>query len=98
MSASQAVESIKEHFEAFVKSAEEKLEQDLPKVEETVTAAESNPVVQAVSAAVHLPEVPDLLSALASFVTVVDGALGKAKEAGAAAAAPQPEQAPAQPA
>lgn len=91
MSASEAVRSIEQHFAAFLASAKEKLEQDLPVLASTAAAAESNPVVLAVAQAAHLPEVPELLSAVAGFLTAVDAALGAAKAAAVQPAAePQP--------
>lgn len=98
MSATEAIKSIEQHLEAFVQSAREKLEQDLPVVEKTVADAESNPVVAALAGAAHLTAVPEVLSALASVVGVLDAAIGNAKAQGAAeaqqaaAAAAQPEQ------
>jgi hypothetical protein len=55
-------------------------------VEKVVTDAESNPVVQAIGAAAHLTAVPEVLSALASVVGVLDTAIGNAKAQGAAEA------------
>jgi hypothetical protein len=96
MSATEAVNAIKEHFESFVKSAEEKLEQDLPKVESAVTAAESNPVVQAVASATHLSEIPEALPGVASLIGFLDSLVGSAKAKGAAeAAAPETPAPPA---
>jgi len=85
----QAVENIRQHLEAVVADAKAKLEDDLPHVQQWAQQAASNPAVAALAAAVHLPEAPAALEALAGFIGAVDMAIGNAKAAAAAAAAAQ---------
>lgn len=87
MDIAQAVQNIRQHLEAVKADVEAKLEQDLPGLESWAHAASANPAVAALSAAVHLPEVPEVLQGLAAFIASVDAALGAAK----AAAAQQPD-------
>ena len=91
-----AVENIRQHLEAVKADAEAKLVQDLPGLASWAQSAASNPAVAALSAAVHLPEVPEVLAALADFIAKADAALGAAKAQGAAEAA-QPAAEPAAP-
>jgi hypothetical protein len=81
-----AVANIRQHLEAVKADVEAKLEQDLPQVEQWAHAASTNPAVAALSAAVHLPEAPEALAALAGFINAVDTAIGNAKAAAAAQA------------
>ena len=88
-----AVENIRQHLEAVKADAEAKLVQDLPGLASWAQAASTNPAVAALSAAVHLPEAPEVLAALADFINKADAAIGAAKAQGAAEA-----QQPAEPA
>jgi hypothetical protein len=90
----QAVENIKNHLEQFIESAKAHLEQDLPEVASVAQAAATNPVIAALSAAVHLNEAPDVLASLASAITVLEAKLAAEHAAGVAegqAAAQTPE-------
>jgi hypothetical protein len=87
MDLNQAVENIRLHLEAVKADVVAKLEQDLPTIAGWAHAASQNPAVEALSVAVHLPEAPEVLAALADFITKADAAIGAAKEAGAAQAA-----------
>jgi len=86
MDIAQAVQNIRQHLEAVKADVEAKLEHDLPGIESWAHAASQNPAVAALSAAVHLPEAPEALAALASFIGAVDTAIGNAKAAAAAQA------------
>ncbi|HXT90551.1 MAG TPA: hypothetical protein VN714_14960 [Trebonia sp.] len=85
MDVQAAVAGVKQHFEAFVASAKEKLEQELPVLDHVLAAAA--PVVQAFGAATHLPEVPEAVQMVAEYIQKLDAALAAAKAAGAAEAA-----------
>jgi hypothetical protein len=95
MDIAQAVQNIRQHLEAVKADVEAKLEQDLPGIESWAHAAASNPAVAALSAAVHLPEAPEVLAVLADAIAKIDAALGAAKAQGAAeqsaSANPAPE-------
>jgi hypothetical protein len=93
----QAVENIKQHLEAVKADAEAKLEQDLPMIAGWAKAAAANPAIAALSAAVHLPEAPEVLASIADFITKADAALGAAKVQGAAEASQPPAEPPAEP-
>jgi hypothetical protein len=82
----QAVKNIEQHLEAVAADAKVKLEQDLPVLATWAQSASTNPAVAALSTAVHLPEVPEVLQVLADTITKIDAALGAAKAQGAAAA------------
>lgn len=86
MNVSEAFDSLKQHFEAFVESGKEKLEHELPVLADLVQKAASNPVIAAIAQAEHLDDAPEWLEALATEITKVDNALGTAKAAGAAQA------------
>jgi hypothetical protein len=96
MDLAQAVEDLKQHFEAFKASAEEKLEQTLPVVADAAQKLSGNPVVAALAGAAHINDAPELLNELASIITKADAALAASKAAGAAEAQ-QAAQAAAQP-
>lgn len=101
MSVVQSFENLRTHLEAEFASVKERLEQDLPEVGKFVQDAASNPVTVALSAAVHLPEAPEVLQVFADMIAKADAALGAAKAAGAAeaqqAAVPAPPEVPAEP-
>lgn len=86
MDVQAAFASVEQHFEAFAASVKEKLEQDLPVLGEFVQKASTNPVTVAIASAVHLPEAPEVMQALADDIAKIDAALGAAKAAGAAQA------------
>lgn len=90
MSLADAWANIENHLRADADSVKARLEQDLPEVAKFLGDAASSPVTAALSAAVHLPEVPSALQLVASFITSLDASLGEAKAAGAAAAAQPP--------
>lgn len=89
MSLSEAWQNIRTHLEADAESVKARLEQDLPEVAQFLSDAAASPVTAALSAAVHLNEVPSALQLVASFIQQLDATLGEAKSAGAAQA-PQP--------
>lgn len=80
----QAVEGIKQHIEQFARSAAEKLEQELPVVGNLAQQASGNPAIVALLNAVHLPEAPEYLEALAAEIGKIDQALADAKAKAAA--------------
>lgn len=92
MDLNQAVENIRLHLEAVKADVVAKLEQDLPTIAGWAHAASQNPAVEALSVAVHLPEAPEVLAALADFITKADAAIGAAKAQGAAEAAQPPAE------
>lgn len=92
----QAAENLRNHFEAMVRDAQEKLEQELPVVADVATKTASNPAFAALTAAVHLGDAPEVLASLADVITKADTALGNAKAAGAAEAQAAAEAAAAQ--
>ena len=101
MSFADAWQNIENHVRQEAESVKARLEQDLPEVAKVVADASSNPVTVALSAAVHLPDAPEVLATLADMIAKADAALGAAKAAGAAeaqaaAAAPAGPAAPAQ--
>jgi hypothetical protein len=51
-----------------------------------VSQAAANPVLAALSEAVHLNDAPEMLASLADWIVKADAALGAAKAAGAAEA------------
>lgn len=91
MSLAEAWQNIEAHLRADAESVKARLEQDLPTVAQAVADAASNPVTVALAAAVHVPEAPEALQLVASFIGQLDGVLGAAK---AAAAAPPADAAP----
>lgn len=94
----QAVENIRQHLETFAAEAKAKLEQELPVAAAFANAAASNPAFVALSSAVHLNAMPEVLQLAADYITKLDQTIGAAKAAGAAelqaqqaaAAAPAP--------
>jgi hypothetical protein len=82
----QAADGLRQHFEAFIASAKEKLEEELPVIGGFAEKTAANPAFAALASAVHLPEAPEALAALADLITKWDSALGAAKAAGAAEA------------
>lgn len=97
MNVLEAVEGIERHLKEFAVSAAQKIEEELPVVGNLAQQAAANPAVQALLAAVHLPQAPELLQALADEVTKIEAALAAAHAAGAASAQ-QPEAPPEPPA
>lgn len=99
MDIAQAVEGLKQHFEAFIESGREKLEQELPAVAEVAQKLSGNPVVAALASAAHINDAPELLQTIADIVTKADAALAASKAAGTAeaqqAAAAPPADVPA---
>ena len=94
MSLAESFANIETHLKAEFESVKARIEQDLPDVGQFVQDAASNPVIAALSAAVHLPEAPEVLATIADLIGKADAALGAAK----AAAAPPEPPAPADPA
>ena len=86
MSVAESFENLKTHLEAEFASVKARIEQDLPEVGKFVSDAAANPVTLALSAAVHLPEAPEVLQVFAAMIEKADAALGAAKAAGAAEA------------
>jgi hypothetical protein len=84
MDVQAALDSIKQHLEAFEASAKEKLEQDLPAVSEFFV--KGAPIAVAFGAATHVPGVPTAVQFIADEITKLDAALGDAKAQGAAEA------------
>jgi hypothetical protein len=82
----QAVDNIKQHLETFAAEAKAKLEQELPVIAEVATKTASNPAFDALASAVHLGQAPELLQALAGYITAAESALAASKAAGAAEA------------
>lgn len=82
----QAVAGIEQHFEAFVASAKEKIEQELPVLGDLAQKTASNPAFAALTAAVHLSEAPEVLQVIADMITKMDASIAAAKAAGAAEA------------
>lgn len=82
----QWLENIGQHLQAEYDSVKARIEGDLPHLAAFVQQAAANPVVAALSQAVHLPEAPEVLETLAQMITKADEALGAAKAAGAAQA------------
>jgi len=97
MSLAEAWENIETHVKSFAESAEARITGDLPEVAKAVQEVSSNPVTVALSAAVHLPEAPEVLASIADFITKADAALGAAKAAGATEAQQAAAAAPAEP-
>jgi hypothetical protein len=74
------------------------LEEELPAVSAEASKLASNPVVESLSKAAHLTEVPEALSAIASLIDSMEARLAAAEPAPAEApaeAAEQPAEAPA---
>jgi hypothetical protein len=90
----QAVENLRQHFEDFLTSAKEKVEQELPVVGNLAQQASANPAVTALLSAVHLGEAPELLAELAQTIIKIDVQRAAAKAAGAAAAQQPPADPP----
>jgi hypothetical protein len=90
----EAVEGIGQHLKTFAVEAAAKVEQELPMVQQLAQQASANPAVVALLSAVHLPEVPELLQALANEITQIEASLAAAKAQGAAAV-PAADPAPA---
>ena len=84
MSAEQSYQNLKAHLEAEYESVKARIEQDLPEVGKVVQDAAQNPVTAALAAAVHLPEAPEAMQAVADLIVKWDAALGAAKAQGAA--------------
>lgn len=82
----QALENLGAHLKAEFESVKTRVEDDLPVVAQFVQQASANPVVAAISQAVHLPEAPEVLAVLADMIAKADAALGAAKAQGAAEA------------
>lgn len=105
MNVPEAVAGVKQHLEAFVASAKEKLEQELPVLADLADKAAVNPALAAILSATHLTEVPVFLETIAKLVTDADNAIATSKAAGAAeataaaaaAAAPSEPETPADP-
>ena len=85
MSATDAWQNIVQHVRAVEESAKARLEQDLPEVEQFFASAAASPVTAALSAAVHVPEAPEALQLVASFIQQLDGMLAAQKAAAASA-------------
>lgn len=91
----QAVENIGRHLRDFAEQAAAKVEGELPVVQQLAQQAAGNPAVTALLTAVHLPQAPELLQALADEVTKIEAALAAAHAAGAASVqAGPPAEAP----
>lgn len=86
----QAVQNIRQHLEAVKADVETKLAEELPQVERWALAGSQNPAIAVLADAVHLPQAPEVLAELASFIGVVENALGAAKAAAAAQAPAEP--------
>lgn len=96
----ESVENIGQHLKTFAEDAALKIEQDLPVVAAAAQQMASNPAFAALADAAHLNAAPEMLAALAEWITKADSALAAAKAAGAAeaqaaAAPPAQETAPA---
>jgi hypothetical protein len=98
MSLADAWQNIEQHLKADAESVKARIEQDLPEVGRLVQDAASNPVTMALSAAVHLPQAPEVLQVFADMIAKADAALGAAKAAGAAEAQQAAPEVPADPA
>lgn len=85
----QAVEGLKQHLEAFARSAAEKIEQELPVLGSFVQQAATNPVVIALANAEHLNGAPEYLQALATEIQKIDAFIGSEKAKSAADAQAQ---------
>lgn len=90
MSLAEAWQNIESHLKADAESVATRVEQDLPEVAQFIAGASANPVLAALTAAVHLPEAPEVLASIADFIAKADAALGAAKAAGAQQAAQPP--------
>jgi hypothetical protein len=94
MNAAEAWQNIEAHLKADYQSVKARVELDLPEVASAIADAASNPVTQALAAAVHLPEVPEAMTLAANFIAGLDAAIGAAKaQASAGTAESQPAQA-----
>lgn len=94
MGLAESFKNIEQHLIADAESVKARIEGDLPEVARFVQDASTNPVVLALSQAVHLPDAPEVLQGLAALITSADNALGAAK---AQAAAPAPDAQPVTP-
>lgn len=81
MSLIEAWQNIEAHLKADAESVKTRVEQDLPEVAQFLQGASSNPVLVALSAAVHVPEAPEALQLVAAFVQQLDGMLAAQKAA-----------------
>lgn len=88
MSLETAWQNIESHLKADAESVATRVEQDIPEVARFIQGASTNPVLVALSGAVHLPEAPEILASIADFITKTDAALGAAKAAVAPADPP----------
>jgi hypothetical protein len=84
----ESVKSVEQHFADFLASAREQMEQHLPEIGQVAEQAAGNPALAALLGAVHLPQAPALLQALASTINEIEAGLKAAHEAGQAAAPP----------
>lgn len=82
----QAFQNVEQHVRDFAASAGQVIERELPVVGKLAQQASSNPAMIALLSAVHLPEAPELLAALADTINKIEAGLAAAKEAGAASA------------
>jgi hypothetical protein len=97
MSLTEAWQNIEQHVKSFAESAAQVIEQELPVVGKLAEQASANPAMVALLSAVHLPQAPELLAALADTINKIEEGLAAAKAAGQAEAQP-PAGTPADPA
>lgn len=79
MSLIEAWQNIEAHLKADAESVKTRVEQDLPEVAQFLQGAAGNPVLAALSAAVHVPQAPEALAMVAAFIGQLDGVLAAAK-------------------